>query len=226
MGRLHRFHVEDIALKKDFWLHDQALLWQWNKVMRFREGQEVVLFDGLKTDRLYTIIKLDKTEAHLVMVTELERLLPIRHVYLLWSLLKKDNNDYILQKATELGVTNFVPLITDRTIKTEFNHERSLRIVKEAAEQCGRSDIPFIREAVHLKKALDEYTDLTLFIAQQGHERSLDLPDKLGLVVGPEGGWSPDELDYFKSRQLVHFSISQFTLRAETAAIVAAAKVL
>src|SRR3989344_3461009 len=114
MSKLHRFFAgEDIKLKKEFWLHDQALLWQWNKVLRFREGQEVILFDGLQTDRLYKILKLEKSEAHLAMVTELERTLPKRHVYLFWSLLKKDNNEHIIQKATELGVSNFVPLITE-----------------------------------------------------------------------------------------------------------------
>lgn len=226
--RIHRFYTgPDLKLKKDFWLHDEAMLWQWNKVLRFREGEQVILFDGLQTDRLYTIAKLDKTEVHLQMVTELERSLPSRHVYLFWSLLKKDNNEYILQKATELGVSNFVPLITDRTIKKEFNIERAHRIVQEASEQCGRSDIPHVREAVHIEKALQEYKDtLPIFVCQQGHARDIDLPDRLGVLVGPEGGWSEKEAEYFKQNDFPHLALSQFTLRAETAAIIAAAKAL
>ncbi len=221
--RVHRFFVGDeFELKKDFWLHDEAMLWQWNKVQRFKEGQEVILFDGRQTDRLYKIAKLDRTEAHLVLVTELKQNIPEKHIYLFWSLLKKDNNELILQKATELGVSNFVPLITDRIIKKEFNLERAEKIVREAAEQCGRSDIPKIREPIHIKKALPEYEDVKIYVCHQG-EKKTDINDKkIGLVIGPEGGWSDDELEFFKTLNLEHIALSEFTLRAETAAIIAA----
>lgn len=225
--RVHRFYTgEKIELKKDFWLHDQALLWQWNKVLRFRVDQEVILFDGLKTERLYRITVIDKTEAHLEMITELERQLPRKHIYLFWSLLKKDNNDLILQKATELGVSNFVPLLTERSIRDNFNIERARKIVQEASEQCGRSTIPHVREPIHVTKAFDEYSAmLPLYICQQGHDASVPSESKFGILIGPEGGWSPAELQLFKQTNLGHIGISDFTLRAETAAIVAVAAV-
>ena len=227
--RVHRFYTGDkVELKKDFWLHNEAMLWQWNKVLRFREGQEVILFDGVKTDRLYTITKLDKTEAHLEMITELERKLPQKHVYLFWSLLKKDNNDLILQKATELGVSNFVPLITDRSIRDNFNIERAHRIIEEASEQCGRSNIPAIREPLHIQKALDEYAgNVEMYICQQDSKGAeLINADRSGVFIGPEGGWSDAEKELFEDRKLSHLHINDFTLRAETAAIVATAKLL
>lgn len=222
--RVHRFYTgEELKLKKDFWLHDEALLWQWNKVLRFREGQEVILFDGLETDRLYKIVALKKTEAHLQMITELERNIPEKNVYLFWSLLKKDNNDHVLQKATELGVSNFVPILSERSIRKEFNILRARKIVTEAAEQCGRSNIPHVREPIHLEKALEEYKDkLELLVCHQGTERSKVEADKVGVLIGPEGGWSSAELELFESLGLKHIAISQFVLRAETAAIVAA----
>lgn len=228
--RVHRFYTgEELKLKKDFWLHDEAMLWQWNKVLRFREGQEVILFDGLQTDRLYKIVQLDKTEAHLQMVTELDRVLPARNVYLFWSLLKSDNNEHILQKCTELGVSNFVPLITDRTIKKEFNIERAHKIVQEAAEQCGRSNIPHVREPVHIAKALEEYKDhLILFVAHKGHKNTEKLVEggKYGVLIGPEGGWSEAEQEIFAREDYAGIDLGDFTLRAETAAIVATAKIL
>lgn len=228
MPKTHRFLVDEhIKLKKDFWLHDEALLWQWNKVLRFREGQNVILFDAVETDRMYRIEKLDRTEAHLVMITELERVLPKRHVYLLWSLLKKDNNEHILQKATELGVSNFIPLITKRTIKREFNFDRAQKIVKEAAEQCGRSDIPHVREPLHLEKAIAEYSEkVKLYICQQGSGEVHFTEERVGVVVGPEGGWSDDELKFFEAKKLQHIELNLFTLRAETAAVIAASKLL
>lgn len=228
MSKIHRFYVgEHIQLKKDFWVHDPALLWQWSKVLRFQEGQEFVLFDGLQTERLYRLVALAKTEAHVTMVTEMARNLPKRHVTLFWSLLKKDNNDHIVQKATELGVSNFVPLITDRTIKKEFNIERARKIAVEASEQCGRSNIPHVREPIHIEKALPEYHEkLQIFVCNQGSDDDIDLPDKVGLVVGPEGGWTDREMEIFVSNGYGHIGLSRFTLRAETAAIVAASKVL
>lgn len=221
MAKIHRFYTPDLELKKDFWLHDPAILWQWNKVLRFSENQEVVLFDGLQTDRLYKIVKLDKTEAHLQMITEYEPKLPSKHVYLFWSLLKKDNNELILQKATELGVSNFVPLITDRTIKKEFNLERARKIVEEAAEQCGRSDIPKVREPIHIKKALPEYNEVKIYICHQCNKVGKLTDEKIGFVIGPEGGWTTEELDFFEQAGYEHVGLSDFTLRAETAAIIA-----
>jgi 16S rRNA (uracil1498-N3)-methyltransferase len=226
--RVHRFYTgEELKLKKDFWLHDEAMLWQWNKVLRFQEGQQIILFDGLQTDRLYKIAKIDKNEAHLQMVTELERVLPVRNVYLFWSLLKKDNNDLVIQKCTELGVSNFVPIITDRSIRKDFNIMRARKIAVEASEQCGRSSIPHVREPVHIEKALEEYKDkVELYVCEQGSEVQGELPEKAGLLIGPEGGWSERELELCRELKLKHIQVNQHVLRAETASIVAASKLL
>src|SRR5690606_20204102 len=98
--------------------------------------------------RLYKIVQVEKDGVKLELVTEFERKLPERHIYLFFSLLKKDKNEWVLQKCTELGVRNFVPIVADRSEKTGFNLERSEKIVIEAAEQCGRSDIPDVREPI------------------------------------------------------------------------------
>lgn len=224
--RIHRFFVGDgLKLKQDFWLRDEALLWQWNRVLRFRDGQKVILFDGQQTDRMYEITQITKAEAHLKMVTELERKLPKKHVYLFWSLLKKDNNDLILQKATELGVSTFIPLITDRVIKKDFNIERARKIVIEASEQSGRSNIPSVREPIHIKKALEEYSDkVQILICHQGESGAEITSDKVGFVIGPEGGWSDDEIEFFAKNNFQNISLGEFTLRAETAAIIAPTK--
>ncbi len=222
--RIHRFFVgTDLKLKKDFWLHDEAMLWQWNRVLRFHGGQEVILFDGVKTERLYKIENLKKTEAHLVMITEIEPSMPKKHIYLFWSLLKKDNNELILQKATELGVSTFVPLITDRTIKKDFNHERAKKVVIEASEQCGRFNIPSVREPMRLQTAIDDYkTKIQIYVCHKSDEKNQITSDKVGLIIGPEGGWSDAELAIFARENFTSISFSDFTLRAETAAIIAA----
>lgn len=228
--RVHRFYTgHTLKLKQDFWVHDEALLWQWNKVLRFRVDQQVILFDGEQTERLYKITEISRTEAHLHMVTELQRQLPTKHVYVFWSLLKKDNNDLILQKCTELGASNFIPLLTDRSIRDNFNIDRARKIIREASEQCGRSNVPAVREPVHLSKALPEYQKkLKLLICEQGsHDDSLAKgEDHIGVLIGPEGGWSDAEKEWFTELQLPTIGLGMFTLRAETAAIAAAAQLL
>lgn len=226
--KLHRFLANDIELKHDFWLHDERLLHQWNNVLRFRIGQQVVLFDGKQHERLYKITELTKTEAHLAHVTDFVRKLPNRNVYLMWSLLKKDKNDWVLQKGTEIGVSHFLPLLADRSEKTGFNHERAERIIIEAAEQCGRGDIPIVREPMHVGVAVDQLHDkLTLYICEQDGEDSLEeRVHDVGVLIGPEGGWSENEKALFQNKGVKHLNLHDFTLRAETAAVVVCSRAL
>lgn len=222
--RVHRFFVpEDIELSHDFWLHNQRLLWQWRKVLRMQPGQEVVLFDGLRHERLYRIAVLKDNEAHLQHVTDFERKTPSREVYLFWSLLKKDKNEWVLQKGTELGVSHFVPLLADRSEKLGFDIDRAQKIMVEAAEQCGRSDIPAVREPITPHAALQEFSGrVKLFICEQGSDSpSGDQGGPVGVLVGPEGGWSDEEKNLFAEKEIPHIGLGQFTLRAETATIVA-----
>lgn len=225
--KIHRFYCPDTKLTHDFWFREPVVLSQWTKVLRFRPGQEIVLFDGVEHDRLYKILELRPDEAHLELITDYRRQLPKKNVYLFWSLLKKDKNDWVLQKATELGVSHLIPMIADRSEKTGFNIERARKIVIEAAEQCGRSDIPSVRDALHVEKALQQYKDkATLYICEQDSQGP-DLPgDDTGVLIGPEGGWSDAEKQLFVDNEIQHIALHDFTLRAETAAVTAAARLL
>lgn len=225
--RLHRFYVGDeLELKHDFWLHDERLLNQWNRVLRFQAGQDVVLFNDTH-ERLYKIQEISKAEAHLLHVTDFERKTPNKDVYLLWSLLKKDKNDWVLQKCTELGVSHFLPLLAERSEKTGFDVERAHKIVVEAAEQCGRSDIPVVREPMLVTTAIDELKDkITLYICEQDGQDSADSVEKAGVLIGPEGGWSDREKQLFKDTVIKHINLHDFTLRAETACVAAVSKLV
>lgn len=225
--KIHRFYTPQIDLKRDFWVKDEALLHQWLRVLRFRTDQKVVLFDGLQHDRLYRIAEIHETEAKLELITEQVRQLPRKNSYLLWALLKNDKNDWVLQKATELGISHFVPLLAERSEKTGFNIDRARKIVIEAAEQCGRSDIPTVREPMHVGTAIDELHDqIELYVCEQGSDAIVATGNDIGALIGPEGGWSDLEKKRFEEQQLAHLKLHDFTLRAETASIVAVAKLL
>ena len=144
------------------------------------------------------------------------------HTEVLEENLSKGKHRLILQKCTELGVSNFVPIISERSIRKDFNIDRARKIVVEASEQCGRSSIPHVREPVHLEKILEEYKGkISIFVAHQGGDKLSKIPDKAGVLIGPEGGWSPNEIEIFEKYKYPHISISEFVLRAETAAITA-----
>lgn len=242
--RLHRFYVnpQDIELGHTFWLKDERLRNQWTRVLRYRESDQVVLFDGVAEDRLYKLVQIEQDAIRLELVTEFERKLPAKHIYLFFSLLKKDKNDWVLQKCTELGVRNFVPITAERSEKTGFNLERAEKIVIEAAEQCGRSDIPHVREPLSVETALAEYKNkVALLYAEERLETrdqrsekdtlksnlwSLNSIDEIGIFIGPEGGWTEAELKRFEHSGAGHFHLGNLTLRAETAAVAASAKLL
>lgn len=227
--RLHRFYAPpDTKLTQDFWLHDERLLHQWQKVLRFQAGQEVVLFDGVEYERLYRLDELKKDEAHLIHVTDFVRQVPSHEVTLLWALLKKDKNDWVLQKCTELGVRHFVPLLADRSEKTGFNVERAHKIVIEAAEQCGRSDIPSVREPMTVETAINDYhQQFQLLVCDKSESKNEPVTNfPAGVLIGPEGGWSEAEQTFFNKAGLGVLDLHNFTLRAETACVVAVTKLL
>lgn len=227
--RLHRFYIEPTTpLKQDFWLHEPALLAQWQKVLRFRPGQEVVLFDGIEHERLYKITELKPNEAHLEHVTDFVRQVPAKEITLLWALLKKDKNDWVLQKCTELGVRHFVPLLAERSEKIGFNLERARKIVIEAAEQCGRGDIPSVREPLTVATAIDDYQPkLQLLVCDKSKAKEEpEINNPAGVLIGPEGGWSDAENTLFSTAGLALLDLHDFTLRAETACVVAITKLL
>lgn len=234
--KLQRFYIQDlhnrfgpIALGHELWLNDKEIAHQLIKVFRARPGYELILFND-QEERLYKIIEIGNDLAvKLSLVTDMVRKLPKKEVYLIWSVLKKDKNDWIMQKATELGVHKFVPIIAARSEKTDINIERAQKIIIEAAEQCGRGDIPDIREPLILHEALEEYQDLPLFICEQNAENSQTNPadlDRVGVLIGPEGGWTDTEKQDFANRGFPHIVLSEFTLRAETATIVAISKIM
>lgn len=153
-------------------------------------------------------------------------------VWLLFSPLKKDKTDFVIEKAVELGVAKIVPVITSRTNASHIRTERYTAQAIESAEQCGRLSIPEISNPIDLKKCLNSWnTNRLLYFAdeRQCGEKAVDefVKNKKcpsAVLIGPEGGFSDDEAGFINEFSFTrNIKLGPRILRAETAAIAALA---
>jgi 16S rRNA (uracil1498-N3)-methyltransferase len=202
-------------------------------VLRKQPGDLLTLLDGQGREYTVRITVIEKAEIETEIVERRKRELPTVRVTLGQGLPKSDKMDFIVQKATELGVSSLVPLVTERTIvkvKDEGKRcERWQKIAREAAMQSGRPDIPkvetirsfseFIRTAAPGPKTLfllpwEEGTEPVKNVLR-GH---LDAKHVV-VLIGPEGGFSQAEADAAKEKGFHLVSLGPNILRTETAAV-------
>mgnify|MGYP000503886760 FL=1 len=145
---------------------------------------------------------------------------------------KKTPNEYIIQKATELGVSKILPILTERTITQKLNLNRLNDIAIEASEQCERITIPEILPPQKIIKVIQDWDDKRkiLFcdetIRHQGGENFPNnklFPNSSGaILIGPEGGFSSDEIEYIRQKNFViPINLGPRILRSDTAVITA-----
>lgn len=230
--RLHRFFVEErIAPDIRLSIKNEKLLHQWKHVLRLKAGDEVILFDGFGEDHRCELAILEKDEAVcLVRESTKSAPSPATELCLFVSLIKKDRFEWLLEKATELGVTQIRPVVADRSEVKKFNLERAKEIVREAAEQSGRGTLPALYEPMELSNVFKEY-HFFKNIAFDPHgepfkKNGYGAEKKLGAFIGPEGGWSARELEFFREKTIQVYSLGAPTLRAETAAVAVSALLL
>jgi 16S rRNA (uracil1498-N3)-methyltransferase len=226
--RLHRFYInEQLQIGKEIRVEDAELLNQWGKVFRLSAGDKVILFNGEGSDFEASFKILSKKEALLVIDREIENKNTSKtELHIFQSIIKKDNFELIVQKCTEIGAFAFHPIISERSEKKDLNTERLVKISKEASEQSFRTTVPKVFEPLQLEKALENF-DGDLYVLDFDGEsiKNIDA-NKIGLIIGPEGGWSEKEREYFKTKNIKSVSLGNPVLRAETAAIVGSALIL
>ncbi len=210
-----------------------------SRVLRLRAGQEVVLFDGSGDEfpaRLESV-----TPGEVVAQVESKRAgraeSPLR-LTLYQSVVKGGRFEWVLEKGTELGVAAFVPLRVERSVvkvgQNGARPDRWRRIVIEAAEQCGRSVVPEVARPQTLDDALNREQPLLLPYEgerEQGIRAALTLfrehkVTALSVLVGPEGGFEPAEVERARVAGAVVASLGPRVLRSETAGLVTAALAL
>ncbi len=243
--RLHRFFVQEGTVNgNEALIRDPKILNQWRNVFRYTTGSRVLLFDGTGAEYLALIASINPDRAELQILEKEERKTekPVagQRIHLFMSIIKNNNFDLVLQKAAEIGVDVIVPIVSDRVIKKSINMERSKRILIEASEQSGHITVPELSEPQTLVAALDAFEQQggKPIICQAGatgwNQKLIGVASGMGskfskrvsdvsFVIGPEGGWSSQELEYFKKKKYTSVSLGartgSHTLRAETAAI-------
>lgn len=258
--RLHRFYINiPIELAEPFDSADEAisatpisitnesLVHQWKKVFRLVSGDKVIVFDGSGFDYVVEIEFEGKDTAKLVVIETWENKSGMDSdmnseagtgVTLYAAIVKKDNFEWIAEKATELGVSRIVPVISERSEKKNLNIERLQRILIEASEQSGRGNVPELAEIVSLEEVIEQ-------IKIVGEKKDFEVVNSIAwdptgkmyseaeiknkpvnIFVGPEGGWTENELAKFEMAGIAIRSLGTQVLRAETAVIAVLAKVI
>jgi 16S rRNA (uracil1498-N3)-methyltransferase len=250
--RLHRFYIpEEIGSKTELAIHSPELVHQIKNVFRLKVGDSIIVFNGTCFDYLCKIDKFgeptiiggnsDSDDGRTLLLTKLSSrrsaFSSARKVFLCAAVVKKDTFEWIVEKATELGVTNIIPVMAERSEKKTLNEERLRKIAIEASEQSGRGDVPEISPIVSLEDAIKSFQQgptssatssatvavkLVAFHTEGGTRSDLVQKDQpVTLFIGPEGGWSPDEIEVFHKNNIEVVCLGKQILRAETAVVAA-----
>ncbi|MEK7137895.1 MAG: RsmE family RNA methyltransferase [Patescibacteria group bacterium] len=223
--RLHKFFVKADLGEKSVFVENEELVKQIKNVLRLKVGDEVILSDGRLNEAVAKITTLNtKSFSAFVLDTRTNVNESKNHTVLYLSILKRENFEIAVQKATEVGIKEIIPIVSKRTVKLGLKTDRLEKIIQEAAEQSNRGIIPRLHETIELEKAIVEakQNNLNIFF----HPVGGPLPptkdkNRIGIFIGPEGGWDESEILLAKNYNFVLAKMSPLSFRAETAAVVA-----
>ena len=194
-----------------------------SKVMRVKENEVFSLFNK-EGEWEAKVLGIFKNIVEFKIIKQLRQKEITKELWLAFSPIKSNYQNFMLQKATELGVTKFLPIIFDRTIVRKINKDRIEKIVIEASEQSNRINVPTIEEAQDLNGFLKKnsmnliFTDLNSNIKKIDKSKFTDKP--VCIIIGPEGDFSETERDKILSFKGVQpIKINENILRSETAVI-------
>ena len=197
-------------------------------VMRVKPGDPVKLFDDITGEWLAEVSDAGKRRVTLTVVRELRLREAVPDLWLLAAPLKKGRIDWLVEKACELGVARVRPVITRRTIVDKPNLDRLRAHMIEAAEQCGRTALPALDEAISLEALLAGWHGQRqlLFADETGGAplATVARPGPAAILIGPEGGFTPEENALIRALpDATAIGLGPRILRADTAAAAAVA---
>ncbi len=237
---LHRFFVLPERIQgEEVVLTEQAH--QIRDVLRLKAGERIIVLDNEGWEYEVELTAAGRSEVRGKVVEKREATgEPGVRITLYQSLLAREKFEWVLQKCTEIGVAGFVPVVTERSVVRDSGIKASRlrrwrRIIQEAAEQSHRGRLPEMAAPVKFEEAvrgLDGF-DMSLIAAPEAGNRSLRAylgggkgAGSIALFIGPEGGFTEDEVGQACRSGAVAFSLGERILRTETAAVVASSVIL
>ena len=222
MSNIRLFFKESLSLNLTAKL-DKSQSHYVNKVMRVKVNEVFSLFNN-NGEWEAKILTISKSIVEFNITKQLRQKENTKELWLAFSPIKSNYFNFMIQKATELGVTKFLPIIFDRTIVRKINKERLEKVIIEATEQSNRINVPSIEDPQSLKSFLNNKKMDLIFTDLNSQNKKIDL-DKLTInptcvIIGPEGDFSEDEREQilaFKGAQPI--KINENILRSETAVI-------
>jgi 16S rRNA (uracil1498-N3)-methyltransferase len=193
-------------------------------VLRLGPGDKIKLFDNLTGEWLAEIVEAGKKRVTLTVGERLREREPVPDLWLLFAPIKRGRIDWLVEKATELGVARLVPVVTRRTIVDRLNLERLRAHAIEAAEQCERTALPELEEPRKLEAALRDWPEgrVLYFADEGGGDPFAAAPGPAAILIGPEGGFTEEERAMIRGLAFARpISLGPRILRADTAALAA-----
>tara|TARA_X000001036_G_scaffold273175_1_gene253795 strand:+ start:53 stop:754 length:702 start_codon:yes stop_codon:yes gene_type:complete len=222
MSNIRLFFKESLALNLIAKL-DKSQSHYVNKVMRVKVDEVFSLFNS-SGEWEAKISNISKSIVEFNITKQLRQKENSKELWLAFSPIKSNYFNFMIQKATELGVTKFLPMIFDRTIVRKVNKERLEKVIIEAAEQSNRINVPTIEKPQSLDLFLKNSKVDLIFTDLNTKNRKIDLDQLTSnptcVIIGPEGDFSEEERDkILKFRGVQPIKINDNILRSETAVI-------
>lgn len=201
------------------------------QVLRMQEGEELVLTDGRGLQAVATILDADKKHCRVRISERKFQKSDGRHITIALSLLKNTNRfEWFLEKATELGISEIIPLKCSRTEKQQFRMERMQSIMESALIQSQQSWMPLLQEPVGFPEFIENAISDQKFIAHCGKDEKRQLSGVINtalssqmILIGPEGDFTDEEIGLAVQARFIAVSLGEHRLRSETAAVASAA---
>lgn len=223
---LPRLFVEETLVKEATLILDGAPANYLRNVLRLGPGARVRLFDDRTGEWLAEIAEAGKKRVTLAVLQHLRDREPVPDLWLLFAPIKRGRIDWLVEKATELGVARLVPVLTRRTIVERLNLDRLRAHIVEAAEQCGRTALAELAEPRKLGGLLSDWpAERILYFADEtGGEPLTARPGPAAILIGPEGGFTDEERATIRALPRARpIGLGPRILRADTAALAAVA---
>ena len=226
MNSLPLFFQENLDRPEDLVVASEETRRHVVTVLRMQVGESILLTDGKGLEVEAEITKADKKTLELKKRKSTRHDPPVQQIILAISLLKNATRfEWMLEKATEIGITAFYPLLAERTERQHFRGERLRQILISASMQSGRFHFPVLHEPISLTSLVDIDFSGNKYIAHcmQGEKQVLRRQEgNQILLIGPEGDFSPTELDMALAKGFQPVTLGNTRLRTETAGMVGA----